>query len=119
MLNIRKMHLQVAGLPGTFSDIWQSICERGGQGDDCLVCYFPFTIWKIKIEMTTQYVSEICILVLQQVLTDDDTRCFMPAKEMYSCRLPSTTVQNILLVNKINRKYSPYIPQVSLKAMMN
>lgn len=68
-------------LPCAFSDIWQNICRGRGQRDDRLVCSFPFTIQKIKIEMTAQYVFVICVLV-PQVLTDNICH-FMPAKEKY------------------------------------
>lgn len=79
----RQKDAQVTDLPCASSDICQNICWGGGQRGDHLVCSFPFTIQKIRIEMTAQYVSVICMLVPQQVLTDN-VWLFMPAKEKYS-----------------------------------
>ena len=59
--------------------------------------------------MTTQHVSVICVLVPQQVLTDNIWH-FMPAKKRYSPTLFSATMENILMMNKINgKKSSSYI----------
>lgn len=71
--------------------------------------------------MTTQCASVICVLVPQQILTDDTIWHFMPPKERCSSIFPNTTIEDLLIVNQINGKNSSVytVLHVSLKSMMN